>query len=108
MILDDIPCAWYETFYRDRVLVKVCNEMGDCQGFFCWLAEQAPELYNRINASENEIDSLWLNRSDKESFKAACKSWYGLLMEAKKGFDAWKVKQMEESRQPAQKAMALG
>lgn len=89
------PYAWYENFFKDRVLTKVCEDMGECDGFLPYMAEQAPELYARIKVAENELDSLWLSRADKESFKAACKSWYNLLMEAKKGHAAYKAKKLE-------------
>ena len=82
--------------------------MGDCEGFFSWLAEHDPGLYNRIEEAQGLIDTLWLSYADKEPFKDACRGWFDLLMEGKKRFVAWKAKQIEELRQPAQKAMVLG
>ena len=82
--------------------------MGECWGFYEYLAEQAPELYNKIKAAEKDIDSLWLNRAEKKSFMAACKAWYSLLMEAKKGHDAFTAKKREEALNVGrQEAMAL-
>ncbi len=97
--MTDISVAewdWYESFYRMRVLPKVCKEMGECEGFFLWLAEYAPDMYVRISAADEEINSLWLSRAEKESFKDACKRWFNLLMEAKKRFDVWKMQQREK------------
>ena len=104
---DPKETPWHESFFSGRALVKVCNEMGECAGFFSWLAEHDPALYNRIEEAWDLINCLWLSQAETGPFKDACKSWYILLMEAKKGFEAWKAKQAEESRQPAQKAMAL-
>jgi len=103
----ETPFTWYENYFKDRVLPKICKDMGECAGVFSWLAENDPALSIRIAEAWELINSLWLNRSEKESFKDACKSWYMLLMEAKKGFEVWKVNRLEESRQPAQKAMVL-
>lgn len=89
------PYSWYENFFQERVLAKVATDMGDCTGFCSWLAENDPALAIRIQEAELEMNSLWMSRADRESFKGACKTWYNLLMEAKKGFDAWKGKQQE-------------
>ncbi len=97
--MTDIPVAewdWYESYYSTRVMPKVCGEMEACEGLFPWLAENDPGLYGRISAAEKEIDSLWLSRSEKESFKAACRVWYGLLLEAKKGLEEWRVNEREK------------
>ncbi len=88
--------SFYENFYRNRVLPKACKEMGECEGFFLWLAEYAPDMYARISAADEEINSLWLSQAEKEPFKDACKRWYNLLMEAKKGFYVWKMQQREK------------
>ena len=92
----EIPFTWYESFFIDRVLAKVVKDMGDCEGFFEWLAECAPELYTKIKAAERDIDSLWLSHASKESFNTACLTWYKLLMEARTGFDQWKASKAEE------------
>lgn len=88
---------WCENFFQERVLPKIGKEMGECQGFFSYLAEQNPKLYARIQAADTEIHSLWHPETDHESFKAACKTWYNLLMEAKQGFEAWKFKQKQDA-----------
>ena len=102
-----IPLKWYEDYFN-RVFPKTCKDMGDCEGVFSWLLENEPALSLRIEEAWELINTLWLSRAEQGSFKDACKSWYTLLMEAKKGFEAHKMKKVEESRQPAQKAMALG
>jgi len=107
MITNEIPLAWYENYF-DRAFTKICKDMGECEGFFSWLAEYEPVLYLRLEEAWDLISTLWLSRAEQQSFKDACKSWYTLLMEAKKGFDAHKMRKLEETRQPAQKAMALG
>lgn len=105
---DDL--AWYENFFENRVLPKACKDMGEyCQGFFTYLVENDPGLYNRITAAQDHIGSLWLSRADRESFKAACKTWYSLLMEAKQGFEARKIRQREAAASVGkQEAMELG
>lgn len=94
-----IPAAewdWYEGWYSLRLMPKASSEMEGCAGLFPWLAENDPALYNRISAAEREIDSLWLSRGEKEAFKAACKAWYGLLLEAKKGLEAGRARDREK------------
>jgi len=94
-LADDL---WFENFFHNRVLPRAGKDMGEeCQGFFAWLADQEPELYRRIQTADNEICSLWHPEADHEAFKAACKTWYNLLMEAKTGFEVWKVKQRQDA-----------
>jgi hypothetical protein len=101
--------AWFENFFQNRVLPRACVDMGEeCQGFFSWMAANDPELYARIQQAEDEINSLWHPEASRESFKAACKVWYGLLMEAKQKFEAWKSRQREQAANVGkQEAMAL-
>ncbi len=89
------PYAWFEEFFQGRVMPKTCKDMGDCEGFYSWLAANDPALYNQIEEADTEINSLWLSRSEQQSFKDACTKWYDLLMKAKRAFDAWKLKQRE-------------
>ncbi len=91
------PISWYQNFFSNRVLPKVCKDMETVgSDFYPWIEEQAPELYIRINRAWEEVDSLWLSQAEKDSFKAACKTWYELLLEAKKGYEEWKRKQLQE------------
>lgn len=90
------PFEWYETYIKTRVMPKLSADMGDCQGFFEWLGEKDPELYNKITAALDELSTLILSRADRKSFEEACRVWYFLLMEAKKGFEAWKAKEREQ------------
>ncbi len=93
------PVSWYENFFYNRVLPKVCKEMETVgSDFYSWMAEQAPEFYCKINEAEKEINSLWLGEADHESFKGACKTWYNLLLEAKTGYEDWKAKQLREQQ----------
>jgi hypothetical protein len=98
------PYEWYQHFYEQRVMPKVCKDMeaGGCDGFFQYLAEHMPELYNKIKDAENDLESLWLSRGDKDAFRGACKTWYNLLMDAKKGFEAWKAKERAAAAQVGQ------
>ena len=91
------PYAWYENYFQDRVLKTTATDMGECEGFCSWLAENDPALYNRIKEVESDLNSLWLSRGDMDSFKGMCKTWYKLLMEGRKGFDAHKAKKREEA-----------
>lgn len=96
--IESLPeISWYENYYVNRVLPRIEKDMGECSGLFSWLGEQDPQLYDRISAADNEINSLWMNQAGQESFKAACRHWYRLLMEAKKGFDVWKATKRETS-----------
>lgn len=114
------PHAWYENFYRDIVLPRVAKGLHMTEirtvhlvfssvetstaaadpvqsdpDFISWLAVNDPALYNRIEEADTAVNSLWLSRAEKQSFKDACTTWYNLLLEAKKGFDDWKKKQQE-------------
>ena len=88
--------SWHWNFLNNRVMPRVYKDMGeDCRGIYDWLAENSLELCTRIEAANKEVDSLCHPEADHDSFKAACKTWHNLLMEAKTGFEAWKVKQKE-------------
>ena len=90
--------SWHWNFLHNRVMPRVYKDMGeDCRGIFDWLVENNPELCTRIVAANKEVDSLCHPEAEHESFKAACKTWYNLLMEAKQGFEAWKVKQRQDA-----------
>jgi hypothetical protein len=96
--MTDIPAAewdWYGSYYSTRVMPKVSSEMEACEGLFRWLGENDPGLYGRISVAEKEIDVLWLSRAEKKTFEAACRAWYGLLLEAKKGMEAWRARERE-------------
>lgn len=89
------PYAWYEDYYQ-RVISKVEKDIGEeCDGFCLWMAQNAPELYVKIQESDTEVNSLWLSRGEQAAFKAVCKTWFLLVMDAHKGFVAWKAKQRE-------------
>lgn len=103
------PISWYENFFSNRVKPKVCKDMETVgSDFYPWMAEQAPDLYIKINKAEEEINSLWLSQAEKKSFNDACRTWRDLLLEAKKGYEAWKAKQLEETRLSGrQEALAM-
>lgn len=89
---------WQDDFFSRKVLPAIGDKMGeDCQGFFAYLAGNVPEMYQRIRAAEDTINSLWHHDAERASFRTACKVWYDLLIKAKTGFDEWKFRKKQEA-----------
>jgi len=98
-MMTTIPAAEWDFYqsYFDRALAKTLKDMDGCEGIFAWLGEGVPELYAKISAADDEINALWLSRGEKEAFKDACRRWYALLLEAKKGFEAYTIRRRGEA-----------
>lgn len=99
--------SFYENYFKNRVTPKMESDMAGAEGLYAWLLEYSPELYQQITQSWDEINSLWANRADHDSFRAACKLWRERLLEAKERFDAHKARLRAEALQPDQASMAL-
>ena len=91
------PFAWYEDYFSGRAMPKVLKEMESVgSDFYTWMLEHRPDLYAKISDVEtNEIESLWISRGDKDSFKGACRTWYNLLIEGRTEYLAWKARERE-------------
>jgi hypothetical protein len=79
--------SWHEDFFKRKVFPQICKDAGECAGFYAWLEIGDRQLYDEILRLEQEIDRLWLEKSDQDSFRRGCQDWYEAAM---KGIGKWR------------------